>query len=217
MNKKFQKDEAVSPVVGVMLMLVVTIIIAAVVSGFAGGLAGSQESAPQASLVAKQFVINEAHQPTSGIASDIYVLFENRGGESISLNNIKIRINSMKYPTQSSMISNYVLPTTNVATTGYKSLINNPFSRNWSIYIEGFPDHSTSVPPGGQFVLHADYAKSSTYNGVTTKTIYWWSNTTTSTGLPVYIGDYLVYDIIDTKSDKSISSGKIMVPEYGFT
>jgi len=33
-------DEAVSPVVGVMLMLVVTIIIAAVVSGYAGGLVG---------------------------------------------------------------------------------------------------------------------------------------------------------------------------------
>ncbi len=33
-------DEAVSPVVGVMLMLVVTIIIAAVVSAFAGGLFG---------------------------------------------------------------------------------------------------------------------------------------------------------------------------------
>jgi len=34
-------EDAVSPVVGVMLMLVVTIIIAAVVSGFAGGLIGS--------------------------------------------------------------------------------------------------------------------------------------------------------------------------------
>jgi flagellin-like protein len=38
---KNQNDRAVSPVVGVMLMLVVTIIIAAVVSGFAGGLIGS--------------------------------------------------------------------------------------------------------------------------------------------------------------------------------
>lgn len=36
-----RKESAVSPVIGVMLMLVVTLIIAAVVSGFAGGLAGS--------------------------------------------------------------------------------------------------------------------------------------------------------------------------------
>jgi archaeal type IV pilus assembly protein PilA len=40
LSKKHCED-AVSPVVGVMLMLVVTIIIAAVVSGFAGGLIGS--------------------------------------------------------------------------------------------------------------------------------------------------------------------------------
>jgi hypothetical protein len=37
-------EDAVSPVVGVMLMLVVTIIIAAVVSGFAGGLVGNGQS-----------------------------------------------------------------------------------------------------------------------------------------------------------------------------
>jgi FlaG/FlaF family flagellin (archaellin) len=43
-------DDAVSPVVGVILMLVVTIIIAAVVSGFAGGLMSSQEKAPQLTM-----------------------------------------------------------------------------------------------------------------------------------------------------------------------
>jgi FlaG/FlaF family flagellin (archaellin) len=43
-------EDAVSPVVGVMLMLVVTIIIAAVVSGFAGGLIGSQDKSPTLSM-----------------------------------------------------------------------------------------------------------------------------------------------------------------------
>lgn len=41
-------EDAVSPVIGVMLMLVVTIIIAAVVSGFAGGLMGTSEKTPNA-------------------------------------------------------------------------------------------------------------------------------------------------------------------------
>lgn len=45
-----KKEDAVSPVVGVMLMLVVTIIIAAVVSGFAGGLVDSTESAPSITM-----------------------------------------------------------------------------------------------------------------------------------------------------------------------
>ena len=40
------KDSAVSPVVGVMLMLVVTIVIAALVAAFAGGLTTSAETTP---------------------------------------------------------------------------------------------------------------------------------------------------------------------------
>ncbi|WP_052418746.1 type IV pilin N-terminal domain-containing protein [Methanolacinia paynteri] len=45
-------ENGVSPVIGVMLMLVVTIIIAAVVSGFAGGMMQTKEPAPQASISA---------------------------------------------------------------------------------------------------------------------------------------------------------------------
>lgn len=48
--KKHSFADAVSPVVGVMLMLVVTIIIAAVVSAFAGGLGSDQQKAPSISV-----------------------------------------------------------------------------------------------------------------------------------------------------------------------
>lgn len=47
-----RNDEAVSPVIAVMLMLVVTIIVAAVVSAFAGGLTGGTDEPPQASIAA---------------------------------------------------------------------------------------------------------------------------------------------------------------------
>ena len=46
-------EDAVSPVVGIMLMLVVTIIIAAIVSGFAGGLAGDAKKTPQVNIKAE--------------------------------------------------------------------------------------------------------------------------------------------------------------------
>jgi hypothetical protein len=52
-----RREDAVSPVVGVMLMLVVTIIIAAVVSGFAGSLMGSAEKPP--SLTADVMIKND--------------------------------------------------------------------------------------------------------------------------------------------------------------
>ena len=45
---KTSYENAVSPVVGVMLMLVVTILIAAVVSAFSGGLGSSQSKTPSA-------------------------------------------------------------------------------------------------------------------------------------------------------------------------
>lgn len=53
------KENAVSPVVGVMLMLVVTIIIAAVVSAFAGGLGSTVQKAPTVS--AETSIINTGY------------------------------------------------------------------------------------------------------------------------------------------------------------
>ena len=48
MKKENKKEDAVSPVIGVMLMLVVTVVIAAVVVMFSTGLAGSTETTPTA-------------------------------------------------------------------------------------------------------------------------------------------------------------------------
>lgn len=50
MNRNTNTDAAVSPVVGVMLMLVVTIIIAAVAAAFAGGLSETASVAPNTAL-----------------------------------------------------------------------------------------------------------------------------------------------------------------------
>jgi FlaG/FlaF family flagellin (archaellin) len=79
-----QKESAVSPVVGVMLMLVVTIIIAAVVSVFAGGISGGASKAPQASIGAT------AIMPAAGNQT----IFEHKGGDAFDLNSIKISIQS---------------------------------------------------------------------------------------------------------------------------
>jgi len=46
------RDAAVSPVVGVMLMLVVTILIAALVSAFAGGLGETKDNTPMVTFKA---------------------------------------------------------------------------------------------------------------------------------------------------------------------
>ena len=49
-NKLFGDDRAVSPVIGVVLMVAVVVILAAVIGAFVLGLGGSQNEAPQASF-----------------------------------------------------------------------------------------------------------------------------------------------------------------------
>jgi len=77
-----KNDEGVSPVVGVMLMLVVTIIIAAVVASFASGLGSTSDAAPTVSLqVSIPAGTNDAAQN---------VTIANLGGDSIKTEDLQI-------------------------------------------------------------------------------------------------------------------------------
>lgn len=46
-NEKKIKDPAVSPVIGIMLMLIVTVILAAIISGYVGGMSETKSKPPQ--------------------------------------------------------------------------------------------------------------------------------------------------------------------------
>ncbi len=78
MRQMHLNDTAVSPVVGVMLMLVVTIIIAAVVSAFSGGLSQGTSKVPQISIGAE-------------VRNGGYIVVEHKGGDSVSANSITVR------------------------------------------------------------------------------------------------------------------------------
>ena len=80
MNLKelFIEERAVSPVIGVILMVAITVILAAVVGSFVLGLGGETESTPQASL---NFQLTD---------SDANVSVEHRGGDSFNLTNVDI-------------------------------------------------------------------------------------------------------------------------------
>lgn len=79
-----KKDSAVSPVIGVMLMLVVTIVIAAFVATFAGGLFSTTEATPVASIDVK-ILYNSGHT-----GKDCVMYIENLGGDSIPTTDIRI-------------------------------------------------------------------------------------------------------------------------------
>lgn len=97
MTRKFTNYEsAVSPVVGVMLMLVVTIIIAAVVSAFAGGLSTGTKEAPVASFNCR--IINSGSWGASSF--DLGVISTDKAIPTKDLKLVTSWTNSSGYPVQ---------------------------------------------------------------------------------------------------------------------
>ena len=74
-----KKEDAVSPVIGVMLMLVVTIVIAAVVAAFATGLGGDVDMAPTVGLNAVVY-------------DDGYVVISSLSGERLIKSEIDVKL-----------------------------------------------------------------------------------------------------------------------------
>jgi FlaG/FlaF family flagellin (archaellin) len=83
------QESAVSPVVGVMLMLVVVIIIAAIVSGFAGGMVGTETKPPQATIqgtyslsanILQMYHAGGDELPTQKLLVQVYMNDEDFGG-----------------------------------------------------------------------------------------------------------------------------------------
>ena len=76
------RQDAVSPVVGVMLMLAVTVMIAAVVSTYAGGFSDGAEKSPQSSL-----------RVTPDVGQH-RIYFEHNGGDPFTLSSINVVLRS---------------------------------------------------------------------------------------------------------------------------
>ena len=98
--KRTEKDDAVSPVVGVMLMLVVTIIIAAVVAAFAGGIATETKATPSAILSVDDCTLtyfNDKYKSEGvWVNNPVYDLTNmtivNHGGETLSTEELSLLI-----------------------------------------------------------------------------------------------------------------------------
>ena len=83
--KQQRKEDAVSPVIGVMLMLVVTVVIAAVITGFAMDLSKDTDSSPMALFELDYIDVknsDEANVKSFGI--------KHKGGDAVPLKDIEI-------------------------------------------------------------------------------------------------------------------------------
>ena len=84
--KKFLRDQrGVSPVIGVILMVAITVVMGAVIAGFAYGYLGTTSKAPNVALS----VIDDPTDQTS-------LLIKHNGGESIGANEWKCSVTAGK-------------------------------------------------------------------------------------------------------------------------
>lgn len=83
-----KNDHAVSPVIGVMLILVVTVIIAAIVAAFAGGLGQTSEPAPVASIDVSIDLNYDGGAGSGGPGP--YIFFHHIGGDTLKTQDLQI-------------------------------------------------------------------------------------------------------------------------------
>jgi len=86
---KNERENAVSPVIGVMMMLVVTILIAAVVTMFASGMTDSSEPAPTISVKLDGYILG-GHGSNDWTIPEM--TFKHMSGDSIDLDTIRLEV-----------------------------------------------------------------------------------------------------------------------------
>ncbi|MCZ9313058.1 MAG: type IV pilin N-terminal domain-containing protein [Methanocorpusculum sp.] len=202
-----QKESAVSPVIGVMLMLVVTIIIAAFVSVFAGGTFSSTEVAPSASLDVS--IISNG-----GESKDQYVmLIKHLGGDSIASGDMQV----VSYYTtpDGNMIGGSLsktLPAVKAGKLSYTDLdVKIPYLNDLSIGKPG--DTGTNLgeytfSPGDVISTGDSFGTAVALFGIlTTGTV----TEKTYTDYGFKRGSLVEVEIIHTPSQKSVYKGKVTV------
>ncbi len=89
----WRDEKAVSPVIGVILMVAITVILAAVIASFVFGLgAKAPKSAPQAQLVTSADADTKEYGGTNLAGVTDIVIIEHQGGENVPWNDVKVII-----------------------------------------------------------------------------------------------------------------------------
>jgi flagellin-like protein len=112
----FQDEGAVSPVIGVILMVAITVILAAVIGTFVLGLGDQvQSSAPNANF---QFEYQEGANPGFGDSGEDSVVVTHNGGQDVDRSNIVVNIGGAEAYSSGSAQGNFdVDGSVNFATT----------------------------------------------------------------------------------------------------
>jgi len=221
-NMKMLKDsKAVSPVIGVMLMLVVTVILAAAVSSTSSGLMKTTDAAPTAVFDVK--IAKDVQDPWMGNMS--YIVIKEVTGDAIQTENLKIVTTNPnaegdtkireKLPSDSVDYSAYLTPTGNVpywnnmaAGNGYGFVSNNTevFFGNYTLkpgVSMTAQDYTDLYSYAAWNAATGDYDTSTNDIGLMQDMFADWDS--------IEIGDFVNVKIVDLKSGKVIFTTDVEV------
>jgi hypothetical protein len=172
MEKQFT-EHAVSPVVGVMLMLVVTIIIAAVVSSFGTGLTSDVSTASNARVelvgVSSGGYKDVPPVPPKDTYAQIGIVFKNAGGDSLDLRNLKLYFTGLAWGSQGAFTLTYNDPVSLVYVENSPHVVSaagrvQPFENATGHRIQRFGSGLTAeeledpiIEPGDRFIIYSEY------------------------------------------------------------
>ena len=200
-----KNDDAVSPVVGVMLMLVITIVIAAVVSAFAGGVLTDVEAPPQVTFSVTGVIdkITDKDQtnaePDSPSKANNGIMFRHTGGDTLFLEDITVQLKSAD--TQMNFNMGLVRDPASIATATVIT------SGSDSTYFSMAGTEYTELNAGDYFILLADTCYDSTKatdSSITKGRFLVWSPSGTSGEFVAQVGKDLSYSIIESKTGNTI-------------
>ncbi len=212
------KENAVSPVIGVMLMLVVTIIIAALVSSFSGSVTSDQTQPPQVVFEITPIIktisdadrTNEVPNYPTNFKVINGITFRHTGGDPFSLKDTAVQLKSrdasitIGYDTVFDPSKNFYCADADILLSK-----NETHSRYFGLVGGGSGD---LIMAGDTFILVADgcYDNSETDSVEKGRYITWTPEWASGT-FRAKVNSPLEYKVIDRISDKAIQTGSFVL------
>ena len=211
------KDDGVSPVIGVMLMLVVTIIIAAMVSAFSGTVAQDETLAPQVTLSASYVSSITDTDKTNGVPDHLAsfkpnngITFRLSGGDSFSLRDITVQLRQGENVINFDMNAN--LNSSAAVDTDKVTLVENPDGHNTYFGLPGGGNELITV--GDSFMIVADDCYDSTMAtdaAIAKGRFLTWSPEGSGSTFRLQTDVPFKYTITDQLSGKPMQSGTLII------
>lgn len=210
-------DNAVSPVIGVMLMLVVTIIIAAMVSAFSGTVVQDETIAPQVTLAASYVSeitdtdeTNLEPDHSSSFKPNNGIEFRLSGGDSFSLRDITVQLKNGDSVINFDM--NTAIGTAATVDTSKMTLVKNSWGNETYFALPGGGDELITV--GDSFRIVADDCYDNTQcdeKDIVKGRFLTWSPEGSGGTFRVQVDVPFEYTIIDQLSGKPMQRGTIIM------